>query len=91
MAIQLKKGFVLRKIGVQYMAVPYGSMTNEVKGMVSLTESGYLLWQAIEKGTDTVEALADVLMAEYDVERDVAVRDVNDFVDYLAKLGAVTV
>ena len=91
MAIQLKKGFVLRKIGVQYMAVPYGSMTNEVKGMVSLTESGYLLWQAIEKGPDTVEALADVLMAEYDVERDVAVRDVNDFVDYLAQLGAVTV
>jgi hypothetical protein len=91
MAIQLKKGFVLRKIGVQYMAVPYGSMTNEVKGMVSLTESGYLPWQAIEKGTDTVEALADVLMAEYDVERDVAVRDVNDFVDYLAQLGAVTV
>ena len=40
MAIQLKKGFVLRKIGVQYMAVPYGSMTNEVTGMVSLTESG---------------------------------------------------
>lgn len=89
MAIQLKKGFVLRKIGAQYMAVPFGAMTNEVKGMVSLSESGYLLWQAIEKGTDTIEGLADVLTAEYDVERDVAVRDVNDFVDYLAQLGAI--
>ena len=89
MAIQLKKGFVLRKIGAQYMAVPFGAMTNEVKGMVSLSESGYLLWQAIEKGTDTIEGLADVLTAEYDVERDVAVRDVNDFVDCLAQLGAI--
>ena len=89
MAIQLKKGFVLRKIGAQYMAVPFGAMTNEVKGMVSLTESGYLLWQAIEKGANTVEALADVLTSEYDVERDVAVRDINSFIDYLAQLGAI--
>jgi hypothetical protein len=30
-------------------------------------------------------------LSAIDVERDVAVRDVNDFVDYLAQLGAVTV
>ena len=58
MAIKLKKGFVLRKIGVQYMAVPFGSMTNEVKGMISLTESGYLLWKAMENGADTMDALS---------------------------------
>ncbi len=90
MAIQMKKGFVLRKIGAQYMAVPFGNMTNEVKGMVSLTESGYLLWQALEKGADNVDALVDALTAEYDVERDVAVKDVNDFLAYLAELGVIT-
>lgn len=89
MSIQLKKGFVLRKIGVQYMAVPFGAMTNEVKGMISLTESGYLLWKAMEEGATTVDALADALTDEYDVDRETAVRDVNSFVEYLAKLGAV--
>lgn len=89
MAIQLKKGFVLRKIGAQYMAVPFGNMTNEVKGMVTLTESGYMLWQAMEKGANTVDALVDALTAEYDVEREVAVKDVNDFIAYLASLGVV--
>lgn len=89
MAIQLKKGFVLRKIGAQYMAVPFGNMTTEVKGMVSLTESGYLLWKALEEGADSVDALVDALTAEYDVERDVATRDVNDFVAYLSDLGAI--
>lgn len=89
MAIKLKKGFVLRKIGAQYMAVPFGNMTNQVKGMVSLTESGYLLWKALEKGTNTVDALADVLLAEYDVDRDTAARDVNDFLNYLSELGVV--
>jgi hypothetical protein len=91
MAIKLKKGFVLRKIGAQYMAVPYGAMTNDVKGMVSLTESGYLLWQAMEKGTDTVEALADILTAEYTVEREEAIRDINGFIAYLTDLGVLTV
>ncbi len=89
MAIQMKKGFVLRKIGPQYMAVPYGAMTNQIKGMVTLTESGYLLWQAIEKGSDTIEALADLLVETYEVEREVALKDATDFVAYLTELGAV--
>lgn len=89
MSIQLKKGFVLRKIGAQYMAVPFGTMTKEVKGMISLTESGFLLWKAMEKGTTTVEALADALTAEYDVDHETAVRDVNSFVAYLIELGAI--
>jgi hypothetical protein len=91
MAIQLKKGFVLRKIGAQYMAVPFGAMTREVKGMVSLTESGYFLWQAIENGADSVEALADLLTAEYEVERETAVQDINEFVAYLAQQGVLVV
>ena len=89
MAIKLKKGFVLRKIGPQYMAVPYGSMTSEIKGMVTLTESGYLLWQEMEKGVDSEEALAKVLTDTYEVEEDEAVRDVNGFLDYLKELGVM--
>lgn len=89
MAIQVKKGFVLRKIGPQYMAVPYGSMTSEVKGMVTLTESGYLLWQELEKGVDTVEALAKVLTDTYEVEEAEAIRDANGFLDYLKELGVM--
>lgn len=91
MAIQLKKGFVLRKIGPQYMAVPFGSMTNEVKGMVTLTESGYLLWKAMEEGTDTVEGLVAVLQETYEVETEEATRDTNEFLAYLANLGAIEV
>ena len=89
MAIKLKKGFVLRKIGPQYMAVPYGSMTSEIKGMVTLTESGYLLWKELEKGADTAEALAKVLTDTYEVEEDEAIRDVNGFLDYLKELGVM--
>ncbi len=89
MAIKIQKGFVLRKIGPQYMAVPYGAMTTRVKGMITLTESGYMLWQAIEKGADNMDALVELLMDTYEVEREVALQDANDFVAFLTELGAV--
>lgn len=89
MAIKLKKGFVLRKIGPQYMAVPYGAMSSELKGMVTLTESGYLLWQAMEQGTETEEALVQILTDAYEVEAEEALHDVKEFLDYLRQLGVV--
>ena len=89
MAIKLKQGFVLRKIGPQYMAVPFGPMTTRVKGMISLSESGYMLWQAIEKGADTKEALVAALMAEYDVEEAEASADVEEFIEFLKIRGVV--
>lgn len=89
MAIKVKKGFVLRKIGPMYSAVPYGKMTSEIKGMISLTESGYILWQAMDKGADSVDALVEVLLATYDVDRDTAAKDVNEFLSYLTEMGVI--
>ena len=57
MTYKLKDGFVLRKVGPMYMAVPFGTRASELKGMVSLSETGYLLWKALEAGTDTLEGL----------------------------------
>ena len=60
MTYKLKDGFVLRKVGPMYMAVPFGTRASELKGMVSLSETGYLLWKALETGTDTLEGLVAV-------------------------------
>lgn len=89
MAIRTKKGFVLRKIGVQYMAVPFGAMTNQVKGMITLTESGYFLWKTLEKGVEDVEALVTAMTEEYDVDHDTAAKDVCAFLAYLAQMGVI--
>lgn len=89
MAIRAKKGFVLRKIGAQYMAVPFGAMTGKVKGMITLTESGYFLWKTLETGVENVDALVDAMIAEYDVDRETAAKDVCVFLMYLAELGVI--
>ncbi len=89
MTIKIKDGFVLRKIGASYMAVPFGARANEVKGMISLSESGYLLWKAIQGGTDTVEGLVEVLRKEYDVPEEIADRDIRAFLEGLLQQGVL--
>ncbi len=91
MSIQLNKGFILRKIGPQYMAVPFGEATARAGGMISLTESGYRLWKAMESGVTEEEALVDILTEAYTVERAVAAADVRAFLSFLAEHGAVAV
>lgn len=91
MSVKLKENFVLRKVGPMYMAVPFGTLTKEVRGMISLTESGYLLWQEIKKGNDTVEGLSKMLCDTYEVPSEQATADVQAFLDGLRKQGALEV
>ena len=71
------------------MAVPFGATATELSGMISLTETGYFLWKAMEGGANTMEALADALTAEYEVEREQAVKDIYMFVANLAGMGVI--
>ncbi len=70
------------------MAVPIGKQTSEIHGMIALSESGKLLWTALEKGAE-IEELADILTSEYEVEKDVALNDAQLFVDSLKNQGAL--
>ena len=85
---KLKNGFMIREIGNQIMAVPVGKQTSEIHGMIALSESAKLLWEVLQNGA-TVEELADVLMENYEVERSVAVVDVENFIKLLSAQGAL--
>lgn len=85
---KIKDGFIVRKIGNQFMAVPVGSHTSDFHGMVALSESGVLLWSALENGADEA-ALADILVEHYEVELSVALEDVKNFLDGLQNQGVL--
>ena len=85
---KIKDGFIVRKIGNQFMAVPVGGRTSEIHGIIALSESGVLLWSALENGAEE-QALADILTENYDVERSVAEKDGKAFLDGLQKQGVL--
>ncbi len=70
------------------MAVPTGKMTSEIHGMIVLTESGELLWNALANGTE-IENLADILTENYDVDRETALTDAEKFLNTLKEQGAL--
>ncbi|MDR6804040.1 esterase/lipase superfamily enzyme [Dyadobacter sp. BE34] len=51
---------------------------NHSKGAYyGLDEVGVLIWETLEKGPQTIEALCDVVIGEYDVDADTCKRDIE--------------
>ena len=88
MKYQVKSGFVVRRIGGQIMAVPVGQRTSEFHGMIALSESGALLWQALTQGAGA-EELCRILLEEYEVTPQRAQEDVAAFLEGLQSQGAL--
>ncbi|MBR2869464.1 MAG: PqqD family protein [Clostridia bacterium] len=85
---RIKSGFMIRNISGQIMAVPTGARTSDIHGMIVLSESGELLWKALEKGASADE-LADILTENYDVDRQTALADTEKFLNGLREQGAL--
>ncbi len=60
----------------------------ETKQYFSLNETGVLIWQNLERGSD-LEAIANDLVARYVIELDAARTRVAAFVDELTREGLV--
>lgn len=88
MIYKVKDGFVVRKIGSQMMAVPVGQRTSGFHGMIALTESGVLLWQALVGGAEP-ETLTNLLLEQYEVTPERARADVEAFLQGLREQGAL--
>jgi hypothetical protein len=86
--MKLKENYVLRPVADTWVALPLEAETLNFNGMLTLNESGVLLWKALEKGGDR-EALADALMAEYIVDRETALADADAFLEKLRKVGCL--
>ena len=80
--------FLLRDVADSLVLVPVGAATERFPGMITLNETGKLLWEALET-EQTVETLTAKLLEEYDVTREQAQTDVEAFVNKLTVVGAV--
>lgn len=88
MIYKVKDNFIVRKIGPQTMAVPVGERTNEIHGLVALNETGEYLWSILQNGADK-ETLVSALTTEYEVDTELAQKDVDLFLNMLEKQGVL--
>lgn len=86
--MKINSNFVLRSIADNWIALPVGEAVVDFRGMLTLNESGVILWRKLEGGA-TREELIDTLLAEYDVTPDVAEGDVDAFIKRLTDAGCI--
>ena len=86
--MKLKNDFVLRQVADNWVVLPLGVQTVNFSGMLSLNDSGAMLWKTLEQGGDR-ESLIDALTGEYEVSRQTAAEDVDTFIEKLVQAGCL--
>lgn len=84
--MKLKYDFAVRDIAGEYVMVPLGEGALAFGGMISTSEAGALLVNAL-KNEITREALASLLMEEYEVDESTAYSDLDEFLNQLNQLN----
>lgn len=80
--MKIKKDFMLRDMGEFSVVIATGEELKNFNGMITLNESGKLLWQTLEKGAQEFD-LVNALLNEYEVSKEIAEKDVKLFVEKL--------
>lgn len=86
--MKIKENFVLRQVAGAWVVLPLGSATLDFNGMLTINESGLLLWSLLEVGKGP-EDMVEALLAAYDVDRETATADVEEFLNKLIQAGCV--
>ena len=84
--MRIEKEFVLREIAGDYIIIPTGKTVLEFNGLITVNEVGVTLWNMLQEEV-TFDQLVQGILAEYDVEEDVAREDIQEFLYTLAKGG----
>ena len=86
--MNIKKDFVLRLVAGTWIVLPLGAEAVDFGGMLTLNESGLMLWKLLEQGS-TREALAQALTDEYEVTSEQALADVDEYLGKLERAGCL--
>lgn len=81
--------YVLREIVGEYMLIPTGRLSMTTNGVITISESAAYLWKKMDE-EKTITELCDLLLLEYDIDRETAIADVKEMVDSMCDVAAVS-
>lgn len=87
--MKIKKGYRLRQLGKEYILVAEGLDVMDANTMVSMNATAAFLWKAVEGKAFDTETLVQLLLDEYDVDRETAENDVKALLGTWNKAGAI--
>ena len=85
--MKINPDFTIQQVGASFVAVPVGEASKTFHAMLHLNETGAFLWKQMAEKDCTEEELVAALLAEYEVDTDVAKRDVHALVAQMRDTG----
>ena len=76
--------FIKREIAGDIILVPVGETALKLNGMITITETGSVIWDDIQKGMSK-EEIIEHLYSIYDVDREMLQKDLNEFLSVLER------
>ena len=77
--MKIKHGLVVRSIAGESVVVALGEASKNFNGIIKLNETGRFLWDKLAAGCEAAE-LVEAILAEYEIDRDTAEKDIARFV-----------
>lgn len=78
----------MRQVAGEYVLVPTGETATKLYGLMTLNESGVMLWQKLQSECSEDDLVA-ALKAEYEVDEATARQDVEKFIAKLTEVGVL--
>lgn len=80
--------FILREIAGEYILIPVGAAAAKFNGLITINETGHVIFCALSKEC-TITDLVDAITDEFDIDRETAQADVEEFLRQLRQAGAL--
>lgn len=87
--MKIKEGFILRTICGQHVISGEGTANVNFSQLISLNESAAYLFRSVKDKEFTPETLADLLLEEYEVDAETALKDAKDLCDKWLEVGII--
>ena len=79
--MKIKSNYVIKTIGEEIVVVPIKDEAVRFNGIITLNKTGKFLFQSLQDKPLTKEELLEIVLDKYDVEKDVALKDLEAFLN----------
>ncbi len=80
--MKIKEGFILREVAGTFVIISSGDDNLDFKGVITVNEVGAFIWKGVEAGFSK-EEIVEKILSEYDVTKEIASVDCDEFLEQL--------
>ena len=87
--MKFREGFKVRSMAGENIVIMQGTAGSDMTRIISLNDSSLLLWNELQGKEFEVADVANILVDNYNIDRDTAERDAQKWIEKLAECGLI--